>query len=149
MACFIISVYQCVFLKGNNKMSFAPTTRVGYEGGLAHDREVMTRMREASGAADGGGLTPRMEIPKDALLADSVELGGKQKNGASKKGMLTTTVLLAGGALIGYLCRGPISSGINAVKDAASKFFASGKPAELLASGKGLLEKAKGAIFAK
>lgn len=131
-------------------MSFAPTTKVGYEGGLAHDRKILEQISTA-GAADGNGFTPKIEIPKDALLADTVEIGGAEKtsNGAGKKKLLSTGVLLAGGALIGYLCKGQISKCIETVKNTVGQFFANGKPAELLASGKGLLEKAKGFIFAK
>ena len=131
-------------------MSFAPTTRVGYEGGLAHDRQILDKMRTA-GAADGGGFTAKAGIPKGALLADTVEIGGEEKktNGAGGKKILSTAVLLAGGALVGYLCRGQISKGIDVIKNTVGQFFSAGKPAELLASGKGLLEKVKGFIFAK
>ena len=130
-------------------MSFAPTTKVGYEGGLAHDMKILDKIRTA-GASDGNGLTAKIEIPKDALLADTVEIGGEEKtNGAGKKKLLSTAVLLAGGALVGYLCKGQISKGIETIKNSVGQFFSNGKPAELLASGKGLLEKVKGFIFAK
>ena len=120
-------------------MSFAPTTKVGYEGGLAHDREILDRMRRA-GAADGNGFTPKIEIPKGALLADTVEISDEKKSsGARGKKMLSTALLLAGGAIIGYCCRGPISKGIEAIKNSVGGFFSNGKPAELLDSAKKLI----------
>ena len=36
-------------------MTFAPTTKVGYEGGLAHDRAILQEMQRKY-AADGGGF---------------------------------------------------------------------------------------------
>ncbi|MBR1680904.1 hypothetical protein IJ707_03835 [bacterium] len=130
-------------------MSFAPTTKVGYEGGLAHDRQILDKVMKA-GAADGGGFTAKVDIPEGAMKADTVEIGGEEKkSGVNKKQMVSTAVLLAGGALIGYLCKGPISKGVDTLKNAVGQFFSKGKPAELLESGKGLLEKAKGMIFAK
>lgn len=131
-------------------MSFAPTTKVGYEGGLAHDRQILDKITK-SGAEDGGGFTAKVQIPDGAIKSDTVEIGGvdKTKSGASGKKMLSTGILLAGGALIGYLCSGSIKKGIDFVKDKAGQFMAQGKPAELLAAGKGLLEKVKNAIFAK
>lgn len=130
-------------------MSFAPTTKVGYEGGLAHDRLVMETIRKTSGAADGGGYTPKTEAPKVVQEVDTVVIGGEAKDkGVSKKKMISTAVLLAGGAIVGFLCKDPIMKGVAAVKDKAAKFFAEGKPAELLAQGQDLLEKAKSLIFA-
>ncbi len=130
-------------------MSFAPTTKVGYEGGLAHDRQILDKITKA-GAADGGGFTAKTSIPDEALKADTVEIGEtEKKSSVSKKQMLSTAVLVAGGALIGYLCRGSISKGIDMLKNTVGQFFSNGKPAEMLAAGKGLLDKAKDMIFSK
>lgn len=123
-------------------MSIAPATKIGYEGGLAYDKEIVNKMPRAA-VADGNGPTTKFEIPKNALLADTVEIGGKEKtNSASKKNFLSTALLLVGGAIIGYCCKGPISKGIETIKNSVGGFFSNGKPAELL-------DKAKNLIFSK
>ena len=126
-------------------MTFAPTTKVGYEGGLAHDRAILQEMQRKY-AADGGGFVAKPSIP-NVMDGDVVVINGKEKKKENK--LVSTTVLLAGGALVGYLCRGQISKGVDALKNTVGKFFSNGKPAELLEKGKGLLDKAKGFIFSQ
>lgn len=68
----------------------------------------------------------------------------------SNKGkILTAAVLLIGGALLGYGHRKYIEKGVDAVKGKVGEWASTGKAAELIEKGKGLLAKAKDAIFVK
>ena len=67
----------------------------------------------------------------------------------NKKGVMTTTLLLIGGAILGYGHRKYISQGLDKLKTVVSEFFSKGKPAELLSKGKDILSKAKDVIFVK
>ncbi len=120
-------------------MTFAPTTKVGYEGGLAHDREILQRMKRY-GACDGDGLTARPTIPQAGLPNDVLDISNKSQ-GKNKK-ILSTGVLLLGGAVIGYCLKGPIGNCIKGITDKCGKFFSEGKPAEILG-------KVKNAVFCK
>lgn len=118
-----------------------PSASIGY-----CDRNGITpRMNPPKGACDGGGFTARPTIPTGAMTATESTQTGK----VGAKGILATAVLLIGGALLGYGHREQISKGLGSMKDAVTKFFSKGKPAEYLATATEWLGKAKDAIFAK
>lgn len=63
--------------------------------------------------------------------------------------ILSSVILLLGGAMLAYGHRSHIEKGINAVKGKVSEFISKGKPAEIIEKGKEFLSKAKDAIFVK
>ena len=92
--------------------------------------------------ADGDGLTTKPRIPQ-GLAADTFVCEGKdcdKKDGRKK--LVSTAVLLAGGAVIGYALKEPIGKCCKGISDKFTKFFSEGKPAEYL-------QKAKDLIFCK
>lgn len=102
--------------------------------------------------SDNSSLTARPIMSKNAVSfcgkGDVVEI--EKTGGMSKKtSVIAATVLLIGGALLGYGHRNQISKGLDSMKGSIDKFFSKGKPAEWLDAGKGLLSKAKDMIFAK
>ena len=137
--------------------SFAPQTlpRVPY--GACDGGGLTARPKPPKYACDGGGLTAQPGIPRGAMtltgdVRDVVGTAESAKTGgvfSGKKGVLAATVLLVGGALLGYGHRNQISKGLNNLKGAVDKFFATGKPAEWLKTGTEWLDKAKNLIFAK
>ncbi len=116
---------------------------------------IVARPKPPKYACDGGGIVAKPPIPKGAMTftGDARDVIGTSKSTETgkigTKGILTTAVLLIGGALLGYGHREQISKGLNSMSETVSKFFATGKPAEYLESAKGLLTKAKDLIFAK
>ena len=78
--------------------------------------------------------------------ADKVDLSKKESSNKTKN-ILMATVLLAGGAALGYGHRKYITQGLDFIKDKTSQFLSQGLPAELLQKGKALLDKVKGFIF--
>lgn len=95
-------------------------------------------------SCDGDGFTPSIGIPDGACT-----MSNKKSPFSGKQGVLTTSVLLIGGALIGYGLRNQISTGLKAVKDGVTKLFSNGKAKELLDKGKNLLATLKDKIFVK
>ncbi len=131
--------------------SFAPQQLPRPTFGTCDGGGIVARPKPPKYACDGGGLTATAGIPKGAMTftGDVVETSGEKTGKVGTKGILTTAVLLIGGALLGYGHREHISKGLGSMKDAVNKFFATGKPAEYLESAKGLLAKAKDLVFAK
>ena len=79
---------------------------------------------------------------------DTVEIQDQESKSKAKT-ILAATVLLLGGAALGYGHRNYISKGIDMLKDKVSNLFSKGFPAEMLQKGKDLVEKVKGLIFSK
>ena len=121
------------------------------------------------GACDGDGLTAKVGIPAGAMTFNGVKdafVKKPAKNDASQSmtpsmqaeqseknkkraRIISAVILLVGGAMLGYGHRKYIEKGVNNVKGKVAEWASKGKPAELLAKGKGLLDKAKDAIFVK
>lgn len=122
-------------------MSIVSNQKVGYEGGLAHDRERLAKITRY-GACDGDGFVSKPKMPT-GLVADEF-VSGEQDNSKKAKSnkIVSTAVLLAGGVLIGYLLKEPIGKCCNSVSEKFTKFFSEGKPAECV-------QKAKDLIFSK
>lgn len=109
------------------------------DGGIAPNQ-----IKPPFASCDGDGLVPHIGIPDGACT-----MSDKKSPFSGKQGVLATSVLLIGGALIGYGLRNQISTGLKAVKDCVSKFFANGKAKEILDKGKTLLANLKDKIFVK
>ena len=159
LACF--TIYSSVVLfERKYKMSFAPTSlpkppAIACDGG-----GFVVHTKPPKGACDGDGLVSKVELPKDVYaprgIIDKVGTIGTSSETieASKKSSKTKTaigaaVLLIGGAILGYGHRDVISKGLNSVKESVTKFFATGKAAELLEQGKNALGKVKDTIMSK
>ncbi len=109
------------------------------DGGIAPNQ-----IKPPFASCDGDGFTPSIGIPDGACT-----MSEKKSFFSGKQGVLAASVLLIGGALLGYGHRNQISKGLNAVKEGVSKFFSNGKAKELLDKGKNLLATLKDKIFVK
>ncbi len=90
--------------------------------------------------ADGDGFTTKPRIPQ-GLAADIFVCEGKECDDktSNRKKLVSTAVLLAGGAVIGYCLKGPIGNCVKGLSDKFTKFFSEGKPAEYLQKAKDLV----------
>ena len=87
---------------------------------------------------DGDGYTAKTPIPKGAkteLPADSLELSNKPAKASSKR-ILTSAILLIGGAMLGYGHKNQISKVLGAAKDKITQFASQGKVGEFVNRGK-------------
>ena len=92
--------------------------------------------------ADGDGFVTKPQMPK-GLAADMFCCEGKECDKKdNRKKLISTAVLLAGGAVIGYALKEPIGKCCKGVSEKFTKFFSEGKPAEYL-------QKAKDLVFSK
>ncbi len=132
--------------------SFAPTTLPNPPMGACDGGGIVARPKPPKYACDGDGLTAKVDIPKMAktLVADKFDGSNtEEKKSSNTKTVIGATVLLVGGALLGYGHKDVISKGINNFKGTVDKFFSSGKPAEYLQKGKEMIAKLKDMIFVK
>lgn len=120
-------------------MTLVSTQKVGYEGGLARDRERLAKLTRL-GACDGDGFVTKPKMPT-GLAADVFVCDGKEcdEKTSNRKKLVSTAVLLAGGAVIGYCLKGPIGNCVKGLSDKFTKFFSEGKPAEYLQKAKDLV----------
>ncbi len=118
---------------------------------------IVARPKTPKYACDGGGFVAKVEIPKGAMTmtGDARDVVGTSRSAqtggafSGKKGVIAATILLVGGALLGYGHKEQISKGLNNLKGSVDKFFSTGKPAEWLKTGTEWLNKAKDAIMSK
>lgn len=122
-------------------MSIVSTQKVGYEVGLARDREKLAELTRRY-ACDGGGFVAKGPTPQGLATDIFMKQDGDKPEKTGLKKVISTAVLLAGGAVIGYTLKEPIGKCCKGISDKFTKFFAEGKPAEYL-------QKAKDLIFSK
>lgn len=91
------------------------------------------------------------------MKKDTVEISKKEvkeshtssEKSNLKKQIIGSTLLLLGGAALGYGHRKYIYNGINSLKEIGSKIMSKELPSKILAKGKELIGKFKNLIFAK
>lgn len=137
--------------------SFAPQSLPRVTIGTCDGGGIVSRPKPPKYACDGGGLTAQPGIPNGAktMTGDARDVVGTsrstQTSGAfsGKKGVIAATILLVGGALLGYGHKDQISKGLDSLRGSVDKFFSTGKPAEWLKTGTEWLNKVKDTIMSK
>ena len=141
-------------------MTFAPTSLPKPPAGACDGGGFVVHTKPPKGACDGDGLVSKFELPKDVYMprgiidkvgtiGTSPETIEASKKSSKAKTAVGAAVLLIGGAILGYGHRDVISKGLNNVKESVTKFFATGKAAELLEKGKTMLSQVKDKVMVK
>ena len=102
----------------------------------------VSRPKAPTYSCDGDGFVTKPKMPTGLAADVFLPSSGDEKTQKPNKKLLSTAVLLAGGAVIGYCLKGPIGNCCKGLYDKFTKFFSEGKPAEYL-------QKAKDLIFSK